>query len=119
MGQRIGGIVTFKIDGRQYAVKGNFEVMPSKVKRDGIAGQDYVHGFVELPVIPYIKGDLSTTQDLSLEALAAITDATAQADLANGHSYVLTKAWTVGAFPINTATGQVSFECQGELCEEI
>ena len=72
-----------------------------------MAGQDYVHGYTEKPRVPFIKGELSTRAEVSLEDLLAITDATVTADLANGKSYVLTEAWTKGAFEINTSEGQL------------
>jgi hypothetical protein len=119
MGARIGGVLNITVDGRQYPIRGSVEVSPSSVKREGIAGQDYVHGFTEMPVVPSIKANVSTTADVSLETLQNITDATIQATLANGKSYVLSQAWTVAAFAIDTAAGQVSVEFQGVTCDEI
>lgn len=116
---RIGGVISLKIDGNQYEARGNFHVTPSKVKRDGVAGQDGVHGYVEMPVVPGIKGDVSIGNQLSLEQLEAIVDATAQVQLANGRAYVLTDAWTTAAFDIDTAEGKFELTLQGLTCEEI
>lgn len=119
MGSRIGGVLNFTIDGTQYAARGNFEVTPSTVKREGVAGQDFVHGYTETPIVPGIKGDLTTTSDLSLETLEGITNSTIQASLANGKTYVLSQAWTTSAFSINTAEGRFAFEAQGVTCDEV
>lgn len=119
MGNRLGGTLAFTIDGNQYSVRGNFEVTPSSVKREGIAGQDYVHGYTEMPIVPGIKGDLTTVPGLSLETLQAITNSTIQCTIGNGTTYVLTQAWTNAAFAINTAEGRVGVEFQGITCEEI
>ncbi len=119
MGQRIGGVLNFTIDGQQYAARGNFEVVPSSVKREGVAGQDCVHGYVETPIVPSIKGDLTTTQGLSLEQLEGITNSTIQCTLANGTTYVLSQAWTTSAFAISTAEGKFAAEFQGVTCDEI
>lgn len=119
MGQRIGGVLNIIVDGTQYPARGSFEVTPSSVKREGIAGQDYVHGFTEMPIVPGIKGNLSTTAALSLETLQNITNSTIQANLANGKTYVLSQAWTTAAFSIATAEGQVGVEFQGITCDEI
>ena len=116
---RIGGTISFNIDGVPYAVRGNMMVTPNRVKREGIAGQTQVDGYTELPVVPSIKGDFSTVPGLSLAALEAITDSTIQADLANGTSYVLTDGWSVPPFEISTAEGKFTAEFQGITCEEI
>lgn len=119
MAQRIGGVLKISYDGNQIPAKGSFTVSPSSVEREGVAGQDYVHGYTEKPRVPFIKGELSTRAEVSLEDLLAITNATVTADLANGKSYVLTEAWTKGAFEINTSEGSFEVEFQGTDCQEI
>ena len=56
----IAGTATIKVDGNMYPLKGNLTVSGSPLERTGIAGQDYVHGYQELPRVPYIECDLST-----------------------------------------------------------
>ena len=119
MGQRIGGILFLTVDGTQYAARGNFSVMGSTVKREGIAGQDYVHGYTEKPVVPSIKGDLSTVPGLSIETLEAITNSTIMCQLANGTTYVLSQAWTTSAFEIDSSEGKVGVEFEGITCDEV
>lgn len=117
--QRIGGVLNFTIDGNPYSVRGNFEVMPSSVKREGVAGQDGVHGYTETPVVPGIKGDLSTVPGLSLVDLENIIDSTIQCSLANGRTYVLRDGWCNSAFTINSAEGRVGVDFGGMSCDEI
>ncbi|BCP53783.1 phage tail protein [Kaistia sp. 32K] len=117
--RRVAGIATITVDGVQYPLRGNFTVTPSKISREGIAGQDGVHGYKEMPSIPQISGDITMVPQLSLTKLRAITDATVVAELASGHVYVLRDAWTTGAQEINTADGQVSVVWQGLSCREI
>lgn len=117
--QRIGGVATFTIDGQPYALRGNMKVTPSTVKREGIAGQDFVHGYVETPIVPSIEGDFSTVPGLSVAALENIVDSTITAQLANGKTYVLTDAWTESAFEIDTAEGKFAAKFEGLTCEEI
>lgn len=119
MGQRIGGILYFTIDGVPYAPRGNFTVMPSSRKREGIAGQAQVDGFTEMPVVPYIKGDLQMVPGLSLKALEAITSSTIVAALANGSTYVLSGAWSVPPFEADSVEGKVAVEFQGLVCDEL
>ena len=62
MSNRFAGVAYWSVDGKQLAVRGNLEVMPSRYERTGIAGQDAVHGYSELPVVPYVAGDVSTLE---------------------------------------------------------
>ncbi|RAI33537.1 phage tail tube protein, partial [Rhodoplanes roseus] len=115
----IAGIAYLRVDGDQYPLRGNFTVSPSAVARQGIAGQDYVHGYQEMPRVPFIEGDVSLIPELSLEDIEAVTDATVQADLANGRSYVLRGAWCVSALEANTGEGQVKVRFEGLSCDEV
>lgn len=119
MAQRIAGTAFLMIDGDQYALKGNFVVSPSSVERNMIAGQDRVHGFQELPRVPYIEGDLSTVTELELEALEDQTDVTVVAQLANGFQYTLAGATCKANLEANTRDGQVRVRWEGLWCEEL
>lgn len=118
MGQRIAGIAYIRVDGRQWAARGNWTVSQAPSERQGIAGQDYVHGFSELPRVPFIEGDISTTAEFSVEELHGISDATVQCDLANGKSYVLRNAWQAGSIDINTHDGSAKVKFEGLDCIE-
>ena len=119
MGNRVAGIAFVKVDGKQYDLRGSFTVSPSATERTGIAGQDGVHGFMEVPRVPYIAGDLTTTAGLSIDELDAIEDATVTAELANGKTYVLTDAWCKAGHEINTHDGQVPVRFEGLACVEM
>jgi uncharacterized protein YlzI (FlbEa/FlbD family) len=116
---RIGGVLSLRVDGNQYEARGNFQVTPSSVKRTGVAGQDGVHGYIEEPIVPTIKGDISIGNELSIEAIDAITDSTVQVQLANGRTYVLIDAWTVASHTIDAHDGKVEVTFEGMSCEEI
>jgi len=115
----IAGTAFLKVDGNMYPLKGNLTVSGSQVERNGIAGQDYVHGFQELPRVPYIEGDVSTDASVSTEFLESIVNATITAELINGHVYVLRNAWTKGPIEINTHDGQFRIRFEGVDCDEI
>jgi Phage tail tube protein len=119
MAQRFAGIAFVFVDGVQYPLRGNFTVSPSGVERTMIAGQDGVHGYQELPRVPYIEGDISTTRDVSLEDLEAQVDVTVVAQLANGKQYTLIQATCRGSFEDNTRDGQARVRWEGIACEEI
>jgi hypothetical protein len=107
------------IDGNQLPLRGNFTVSPSPLERTMIAGQDGVHGYQELPRVPYIEGDISMMPGISLEEILLQVDVTVVAQLANQMQYSLTGATVKGAFEENTRDGQVRIRWEGLACEEI
>ena len=115
----IAGTAYLRVNGRQLALKGNLTVSGSPFERTGIAGQDGVHGYQELPRVPYIEADISTLPDISIEDLERLNDVTVQADLANDNSYVLRNAWTKGPVEINTPDGQFRIRFEGLDCDEM
>jgi hypothetical protein len=117
--QRIGGVLALRVDGQTYEARGSFQVTPSSVKRTGVAGQDTVHGYIEEPIVPQIKGDISIGNLLSVDVLDAITDSTVQVQLANGRTYVLTDAWTVAGTVIDAHDGKIAATFEGLTCQEI
>lgn len=116
---RIAGVAYVKYDGRQLPVRGSWEVNFNKLKREGISGQDRVHGYKEMPGVPSIKGDVSTTKDVSLVSLLGITDATVTLELANGKTYVLRNAWTADEYTIQTEEGKLAVKFEGMDIDEI
>ena len=119
MAQRIAGIAFLTVDGEQMSLRGNFTVSPSPVERTMLAGQDGVHGYQELPRVPYIEGDISTMPGFYLETLLEETDSTVIAQLANNMQYTLTGATCKGGFENNSRDGQVRVRWEGVTCEEV
>jgi hypothetical protein len=107
------------IDGNQLPLRGNFTVSPSPLERTMLAGQDGVHGYQELPRVPYIEGDISMMPGISLEDILLQVDVTVVAQLANQMQYSLTGATVKGGFEENTRDGQVRIRWEGLACEEI
>jgi uncharacterized protein YlzI (FlbEa/FlbD family) len=119
MAKRIAGVAFWKVDGRQLALRGNLTVSPTAFERTGIAGQDAVHGFSEVPRVPFIQGDVSLVEGTSVEDIDAVTDATITAELANGQVWVLRNAWRAQVSEINTREGQFAVRFEGESCTQI
>lgn len=115
----IGGVAYLKVDGTQYSLRGNLKVSPSSRERTGVAGQDGVHGYTEVPRIPFIEGDISDSGGLSVLDLEKLTDVTVTAELASGKTYVLRNAWVSGAREVNAAEGSMTLRFEGLSCEEI
>jgi uncharacterized protein YlzI (FlbEa/FlbD family) len=118
MANRIGGVAFLKVNGQQYPLRGNFTVSPTSVERTGVAGQDYVHGYTEMPRVPFIEGDVSLVPELSVESVEAVVNATVTAELGNGKVYILREAWCKGAFDLNTREGQTHVRFEGVSCDE-
>jgi hypothetical protein len=119
MSNRFAGVAYWSVDGRQLAVRGNLEVMPSRYERTGVAGQDAVHGYSELPVVPYVAGDVSTLEGTSVENIDAVTDATITVEMANGSVFVLRRAWRAERSTVNTRDGQFHVRFEGLSCDEL
>jgi hypothetical protein len=118
MAQRIAGIAFLSVNGNPLALRGNFTVSPTRLERAGIAGQDFVHGFSELPRVPFIQGDVSLMPDMSVEDLDDIDNGTVVAQLANGKNYVLSEAWRAATSELNTREGLTPVRFEGVACEE-
>jgi hypothetical protein len=118
MAQKFAGIAFLTAGGNQIALRGNFTVSPSVVERTMIAGQDGVHGYQELPRVPFIEGDVSTLPGLRLEDLEDQVDVTVVAQLASGWQYVLVGATCKAALEANARDGQIRVRWEGLWCEE-
>jgi|SRR6185369_12613557 hypothetical protein len=119
MAQKFAGIAFLMVNNNQLRLRGNFTVSPSPVERTMIAGQDGVHGFQELPRVPFIEGDISLTADTLLEDIDGQTDVQVVAQLANGHQYTLIGATCKAALEANTRDGQARVRWEGIWCEEM
>jgi Phage tail tube protein len=119
MAQRVAGIAFLKVDGDLLPLRGNFTVSPTALERAGIAGQDYVHGYSELPRVPYIEGDVTLHPTVSIEDIERQTNVTVTAELANDHTYVLREGWCTSALELNTRDGQTRIRWEGISCDEI
>jgi hypothetical protein len=121
MAFRVAGVAYLFVGGNQpaqYPLRGNFTVSFSGLDRAGIAGQDGIHGFSELPRVPYIEGDITLMRELNVEDIETITNATITAELANGHRYILKEAWCTARLDLNAHDGLVRVRWEGTECLE-
>jgi hypothetical protein len=119
MANRIAGIAFLTVDGVQLALRGNFVVSPGSLERTMIAGQDGIHGYQELPRVPYIEGEVSTVPGLLMETLEAQTNSTVVAQLANQMQYTLTGGTCKGGLENQTRDGQMRVRWEGLACQEM
>ena len=116
---RIGGTAYLKVDGAQFALRGDLTISIDPVERTGVAGMDGVHGYTEAPRIPFIEGSFSDIGGMSLTQLQRHRDVTVTAEVLSGKVYLLRNAWTATARELNAVEGSVTIRWEGESGEEI
>jgi Phage tail tube protein len=117
----IAGIGTLTVDGVQLALRANLTVSPDPVEREGIAGQDRVHGYREMPRVPFMEAEISLQQVQVVTDLVnnVVGDSTVVAMLADGRTFQLNQAWYRGATEIASQEGQYRARFEGFTCFEI
>jgi hypothetical protein len=113
MPQKIAGVAYLTAGGVQMRLRGNFTVSHSMVERTMLAGQDGIHGFQELPRIPFMEADISTTPDFDITALDGQVGVTVVAILADGWTFQMTDAICKGGLEQTTRDGQVKVRWEG------
>lgn len=113
MAQKIAGVAHLTVGSEQMALRGNFTISHSMVERTMLAGQDGIHGYQELPRVPYIEADISTVPAFDITALDQQTDITVIAELANGWKYTMTDASCKAGLEQNTRDGQTRVRWEG------
>lgn len=118
MSERFAGVAYVRVNGSQVPLRGNLTVHFAKSVRTGIAGQDGVHGFSEMPAVPAIELDISSRADINLEDIEAMEDGTVMVETASGKVYTLRNAWKAGAMDLNTAEGSARIRFEGMDIQE-
>ena len=108
-----------KVDGALYQAKGEFTYNIGAPKREAIVGQDSVHGFKEMPQVPYIEGSITDNDELDLEKLLETRDATVTIELANGKIIVLREAFFAADGNVTTSEGEIEVRFEGIKGEEV
>ena len=115
---RRAGTLYVRIDGAQRDAIGNWTYNLGSPKREAIVGADRVHGYREMPQVPYIEGEITDESALSLAALQNLTDATVTLELANGKLICLRDAWYAADGTVGTEQGNVQVRFEGRSAEE-
>ncbi len=119
MSKRVGGIIFIKVDGVQQRAKGSWTYNLGLGKKEGIVGADGVHGYKEMPQVPFIEGAITDSGDISSQDIMNVKDATITIDLANGKTVVLKDAWFAGEGNVTTEEGEIESRFEGMSAEEI
>jgi hypothetical protein len=115
----VGGIISFKVNGKKYDARGDFKYSLGNPTREAIVGEDGVHGFKEMPVAPYISGTITDNQDLDVATLQKVSDATVTLALKNGKTIILSEGFFAGESEIEAAEGKIPFKFSGIECSEV
>lgn len=110
--RRLGGVLNLKCTtangGSFYLeLRGKWKLTPSRTKKEGIAGQDRVHGYKEMPVVPTMEGDVSYEHNLDVRRLDEATGVTATLELANGKNWSGIDGWRADVSTIDTEEGSI------------
>lgn len=116
---RFAGVAYVKVDGRQIPLRGKWKSTIDMTKREGVAGQDGVHGFKEMPVVPTCEGDVDYLPDVSLEEIKRWQDVTVTLELANGAVHVYRNAWTADVQQLDTEEGSFPLKFEAIAAEEV
>jgi hypothetical protein len=116
--QRVAGIANLFVNNVLLNLRGNFTVSSSTVERTMLAGQDTIHGYQELPRVPWIEGDLTTMPQLYMASLIAGVGIDVSCTLASGMHYKLINATCKAQLEQNTRDGQVRVRWEGTDCVE-
>jgi len=115
----IAGVAYIKVDGEQWALRGNLTISPMAFARTPIAGMDGIHGYSQAPQTPYIEADISDLGGLALKRLETFCNVTVTVELLNGKVYVLANAWVQGPLELNGVDGTVTVRFDGMSMREM
>jgi hypothetical protein len=117
--KRVGGLISFKVDGNQFNAKGNFSYNLGFAKREAVIGAEAIHGFKETPQAAFIEGEITDNDSLDLASLLSITDATVTLQLGSGKVIVAHHAWYAGEGTGNSEDGNIGVRFEADTAQEI
>jgi hypothetical protein len=110
---RVGGVAFLKVDGFQYALRGDLTIEIQLYERTEVVGQDGMHGYTEAPHADFISATITDLGGLSVRQLENVTCSTVTAELHNGKVYILRDAFTTDVRPLNTSEGSIAVKFVG------
>jgi len=114
---RVAGLISVAVNGTRIDASGSFEYNLGLPMREAVVGHDGVHGYRELPQVPFIAGDVRVTRDLDVRGLLTARDATVTLTLPTGAVVVLRDAWFAGEGTANTEDGNIAARFEGKSAD--
>jgi hypothetical protein len=119
MSGRIGGTHRLTIDGKGVLVVGDMNFNLGRAKREMKLGNDKVHGYTEMPQVPFIDGNIRNDGSLKVDDILGVVNSTIQLEHANGKTYLFEKAAYCGDGDMTTEEGTLQFRIEAERAEEV
>jgi hypothetical protein len=116
---RRSGTVFFKIDGQVYETIASINYNIGKPKREALVGHDTVHGYKELPQVPFCELEIRDSSTLDLDVLLTAKDATITIELANEKTIVFRNAWYAGEGTIGSEEANIQCRFEALAAEEV
>lgn len=118
MSNKITGIATIRVDGRDIPTERGATLNPGGVNRNPkMAGHRVFYN--EEPVAPTVQATVLHTEDLDLIDLGQITNATVLFECDNGQDYMLIGAFVTETTELNSGEGTFRLNMAAERCERI
>lgn len=114
---RVGGLISIAVNGTRLDAVGSFDWNEGTPIKTGMVGHDRVHGFQELPSIPFIEGEIRVTPTTNVRAIKQTRDATVTLELPSGQTVVLRGAWFAGEGTASTEEGNMAARFEGLSCD--
>lgn len=114
---RVGGRISFSVDGVVQSAKGEFEWNDGQDKCAMVVGSDGVHGHTETPQAPMIKGAVTITPGFDPVAAKRLRNGTVSLVLSSGHVCVLRGGCYTAEGTAKTGEGELEVEYQGTSME--
>lgn len=119
MAVSITGLLEFRVGGVVQRAKGNFTFNLGAPKRDAIVGSDSVHGYKEVPQMPFVEGEITDNVDLSITDLINTTQENVILTLRNGKKYSWPDAWYAGDGNVQSEEGNITVRFESVEAQEI
>lgn len=111
--------ITIKRDGEVLLNKAGFSFRAGGIQRESVVGDNGVHGFVETIMPARLAGNLTHTEQQSLEQYGSISDATIMVETNSGQAYVMRNAWQTDAPELSTGSGEVGVAYESQPAERL
>jgi hypothetical protein len=112
-------MIQFLVGGVRYDATGSFTYNLGRPLRAAHVGSDGVHGFTEVPQVPFVEGAITDRQSVDLDALLTARDVTVVLLLANSKTIMLRDAWYAQEGSVSTEAGEVAVRFEGLSAEEV
>lgn len=118
MGDVAGGVCFVTANGRRLEIGSSANYGVSNFVREASRGLSGRLKVTKKPNVPFIEVELTTYGEVALKEIAGHENITVTLELANGKTYVLTKAHQVGPLEGDAAEGNSTVRYEGESMKE-